>query len=45
VVKRGDPLGAAIQLAERRGIHYRLERVFIEKDEPVIEIYRRSGGP
>jgi len=45
VVKRGDPLAAAIQLAERRGIRYRLERVFIEKDEPVIEIYRRSGGP
>jgi Dolichyl-phosphate-mannose-protein mannosyltransferase len=45
VVKRGDPLDAALQLAARRGIRYQLEQVFIEKDEPVIEIYRRSGGP
>jgi hypothetical protein len=45
VVKRGDPLYAALQLAARRGIYYQLEQVFLEKDEPVIEIYRRSGGP
>jgi hypothetical protein len=45
IVKRGDPLDAALQLAARRGIRYDLERVFIEKDEPVVEIYRRSGGP
>jgi hypothetical protein len=45
VVRRGDPLEAALQLAARRGIRYQLEQVFIEKDEPVVEIYRRSGGP
>jgi hypothetical protein len=43
VVKRGDELHAA--LARARGIRYELEATFVEKDEPVIEIYRRTGGP
>jgi hypothetical protein len=45
VVKRGDALDTALALAAQRGIRYQLEQVFIEKDEPVVEIYRRSGGP
>ena len=36
VVKRGDPVDRAIARAARFGIRYRLEKVIIEKDEPVI---------
>ena len=44
VVKRGDQVDEAIARAARFGIRYQLEKVIIEKDEPVIEIYRRIGG-
>jgi hypothetical protein len=44
VVKGGDPSQSAIHRAGRYGIRYRLEKVIIRKDEPVIEIYRRVGG-
>ena len=45
VVKRGDPVEVAVQRARRYGIiRYQLELTIIEKDEPVIEIYRRIGG-
>ena len=42
VVKRGDQVDEAIARAARFGIRYQLEKVIIEKDEPVIEIYRRK---
>jgi hypothetical protein len=44
VVKQGDPVDRAIARAARFGIRYQLEKVIINKDEPVIEIYRRIGG-
>jgi 4-amino-4-deoxy-L-arabinose transferase-like glycosyltransferase len=44
VVKHGDPVQLAIERAANFGIRYRLEKTIIEKDEPVIEIYRRVGG-
>jgi len=44
VARRGDPVALAIHGAERYGIIYRQEKVIIQKDEPVIEIYRRIGG-
>jgi len=43
VVKGGDPVQTAVNRAGRYGILYRLEKTIIEKDEPVIEIYRRIG--
>ncbi len=45
VVKRNDELHAALALAAQRGIVYQLEKTIEKKDEPVIEIYRRAGGP
>jgi len=36
----GEPQ-AAVNRAERQGIHYSLEKTIIVKDAPVIEIYRR----
>ncbi len=39
-----DPVRAAIELAEKSGIHYTLEKTIRIKNEPVIEIYRYSGG-
>jgi hypothetical protein len=44
VVKGGDPSQSAVLRAGRYGIRYRLEKVIMEKNEPVIEIYRRVGG-
>jgi len=44
VVKGGDDAQTAVLRAGRYGIRYRLEMTIIEKDEPVIEIYRRVGG-
>jgi hypothetical protein len=42
---RSDPLRQALDVAERRGIRYTLEKsITINKFEPVIEIYRLSGG-
>jgi hypothetical protein len=43
VVKGGDPVQSAVNRAARYGIRYRLEKTIIEKQEPVIEIYRRIG--
>jgi hypothetical protein len=44
VVKQGDPVQRAVERAGQFGIRYRLELTVKEKDEPVIEIYRRVGG-
>ncbi len=44
VVKGGDDAQTAINRAGRYGIRYELKKQIIEKDEPVIEIYRRVGG-
>ena len=44
VVKHGDPVQRAVERAAGFGIRYRLELRVQEKDEPVIEIYRRVGG-
>jgi hypothetical protein len=41
VVRQGDEARAALELANARGIHYQLEKTIVEKDEPVVEIYRR----
>jgi hypothetical protein len=43
VVKRGDPVDAAIQLAATYGIRYELELTIVKKFEPVIDLYRRIG--
>jgi hypothetical protein len=43
VVKRGDPVDAAIQLAARYGIRYDLELTIAKKFEPAIDLYHRSG--
>jgi hypothetical protein len=45
VARRGDDLDRALARAAKHGIIYQLERKFEEKNEPVIEIYRRAGGP
>ena len=45
VVKRGDELDKALAKAAQRGIVYQVEKTIEKKDEPVIEIYRRVGGP
>jgi len=44
VVKGGDLAQSAVLRAGRYGIHYFLLDTIIEKNEPVIEIYRRIGG-
>jgi hypothetical protein len=44
VVKGGDDAQTAVDRAGKYGIRYRLEKRIIEKNEPVIEIYRRVGG-
>jgi hypothetical protein len=41
VVRQGDEARAALELANERGLHYRLEKTIVETDEPVVEIYRR----
>lgn len=38
----GDDLDTAVRKADRRGVHYQLERQIIVKDAPVVEIYRRQ---
>jgi hypothetical protein len=42
VVRRGDAVYKAVAMRDRR--QYTLVWTIIQKDEPVIEIYRRSGG-
>jgi hypothetical protein len=44
VVRRGDEARAALDVANERGVRYELVKTIQEKDEPVIEIYRRAGG-
>lgn len=41
VARRGDALSAAVARSGR----YELVKSFVEKDEPVIDVYRRVGGP
>jgi hypothetical protein len=41
IARRGDPVDAAVA----RNGHYELLKTIAEKDEPVILIYRRVGGP
>ena len=45
VVMGGDEVQSAINRAARYGIRYRLEKTIVAGREPVIEIYRRIGGP
>jgi hypothetical protein len=45
VVRRGDAAQIALERAARAGLTYTLELTIVKKDEPVIEIYRRTGGP
>jgi hypothetical protein len=45
VVMGGDPVQTAIYRAGRHGIRYRLEKTIVAGKDPVIEIYRRIGGP
>jgi hypothetical protein len=45
VVMGGDPVQTAINRAGRHGIRYRLEKTIVAGKDPVIEIYRRIGGP
>jgi hypothetical protein len=45
VVMGGDPVQTAINRAGRYGIRYRLEKMIVAGRDPVIEIYRRIGGP
>jgi Dolichyl-phosphate-mannose-protein mannosyltransferase len=45
VVMGGDDVQSAVNRAGRYGIRYRLEKMIIAGREPVIEIYRRVGGP
>jgi hypothetical protein len=45
VVTGGDPVQTAIYRAGRHGIRYRLEKMIVAGKDPVIEIYRRIGGP
>jgi hypothetical protein len=45
VVRRGDAVQIALERAARAGLTYTLELTIVKKDEPVIEIYRRTGGP
>jgi 4-amino-4-deoxy-L-arabinose transferase-like glycosyltransferase len=41
----GDEVQSAVNRAARYGIRYRLEKMIVAGREPVIEIYRRVGGP
>jgi hypothetical protein len=43
VVKHGDAVDVAIQLAATYGIRYDLELTIAKRFEPVIELYHRSG--
>jgi hypothetical protein len=45
VVKRGDEAQLAIERASRAGLIYTRELTIAKEYEPVIEIYRRTGGP
>jgi hypothetical protein len=45
VAERGDRLTAALTRAATYGIRYRLELTVEKKGVPVIEVYRRVGGP
>jgi Dolichyl-phosphate-mannose-protein mannosyltransferase len=45
VVMGGDDVQSAINRAGRYGIRYRLEKMMAAGRDPVIEIYRRIGGP
>ena len=45
MVRRGDDAQIAIERAARSGLIYTLELTIVKKNEPVIEIYRRTGGP
>jgi len=45
VVRRGDEAQIAVERAARAGLIYTLELSIAKKFEPVIEIYRRTGGP
>jgi Dolichyl-phosphate-mannose-protein mannosyltransferase len=44
VVMGGDDVQSAINRAGRYGIHYKLEKIIVAGRDPVIEIYRRTGG-
>jgi len=44
VVMGGDAVQTAVNRANRQGPCYTLEQTIIVKDQPVIEIYRRTGG-
>jgi hypothetical protein len=44
VVAGGDDVQTAINRAGRYGIRYKLEKTIVAGREPVIEIYRRTGG-
>ena len=45
VVTGGDEVQSAVNRGARYGIRYRLEKTIVAGREPVIEIYRRIGGP
>ena len=45
VAMGGDEVQSALNRAARYGIRYRLEKTIVAGREPVIEIYRRIGGP
>jgi 4-amino-4-deoxy-L-arabinose transferase-like glycosyltransferase len=45
VAMGGDEVQSALNRAARYGIRYRLEKTIVAGREPVIEIYRRTGGP
>ena len=45
VVMGGDEVQSAVNRGARYGIRYRLEKTIVAGREPVIEIYRRIGGP
>jgi len=45
VAMGGDEVQSAVNRAARYGIRYRMEKMIISGREPVIEIYRRVGGP
>jgi len=44
LVMGGDEAQSGVNRAGRYGIRYKLEKTIVEKDSPVIEIYRRIGG-
>jgi 4-amino-4-deoxy-L-arabinose transferase-like glycosyltransferase len=45
VAMGGDEVQSAVNRAGRYGIRYRMEKMIVAGREPVIEIYRRIGGP